>query len=135
MAIENVNWSLFLVEEKEVLEKLIAMGEVSNLVLGVLEMTQSKEAELQKIVNHLRPVPLEFESAALKQYKLKRLAEGKTSDPETPAEEAALQKILDDELSAIQSEHKKKSEVRQATLEKVVAYKKETILKPIQDKI
>lgn len=120
MSLENVNWELFTVEERAVLEKLIAMGEVANLSGGVIEMNQGKEAELQKITNHLRPVPVEFESDAAKKWRVDRLKQGLKADPETPDEEAALQKILDDEMNAIQKEHKKKAEVRQVTLEKVV---------------
>lgn len=118
--IDEVNWNVFTLEETAVIKQLVEMQQRDHIAQGVLEMTPEKEAELQKIGNLLRPVPQEFESEALKQWKISRMKENKNPDPETPEEEAQLQKILDAEIAALQATHKKKAEQRQETLEKNV---------------
>ena len=115
----NVNWEIFLAEEHEALNKLIEMGERDSLALGVIDMTPAKEAEIQKIADHMRPVDRSFESEVAKKYVNERLAKGEEPSPQSPEEEAILQRALDAEMKAAQDLQKAKSAERQESLDQV----------------
>ncbi len=108
----EINWSVFTVEEKEALEKLVAMGEVDNIANGVLEMTIEKEKELQKLSLQMRPISQEFESKVMEQWTKERLEKGLEPSPQSPEEEKELQAQLDAEMATFQKEHAEKNAAR-----------------------
>ncbi len=121
----DIFWEVFTREEHDAISKLMEMGERENIAQGVIEMTPDKERELQKIANHMRPIPAEFESEAMKNYLKERQEKGLDPSPQTPQEEAELQAILDAELRQYQAEHKAKGET-------LVRPTKEVFVKPIE---
>lgn len=118
MDTSTINWEVFPIEEQEALQKLMKMGERDNIAGGVLEMTPAKEFELQKIGTLMRPVPDEFESSVMEKYVKDRLSQNLPASPQTPEEEAILQKALDEERLAFQKEHQEQNEKRLADLER-----------------
>ncbi len=125
----DVNFEVFTDEEHEALNKLIQMGERDSIAMGVLNMTPEKELELQKIADHMRPIPQEFESEAHKQWTINRLKAGLDPSPQSPEEEVEFQKILDVELEEKQKEYASKNLVRTQAITEV-AHKKMPTIEP-----
>ena len=115
----QVNWELFTREEKDAIMQVINLESRENLATVIETMTPEKEMELQKIADSLKPLVSDFESEALKEYTRKRLEAGLAASPESPAEEAELQKLLDEEQVAHQKKVTEHNAERVATVENI----------------
>lgn len=109
----NIAWEVFMTEEQNALRKAIGLGQRSLLTQCVVEMTPQKEAELQKLMNQMTPETSDGESSVLKSYQIDRLKQGLDPSPQSPAEEAALQKLLDEEQLEKQKKYTKKKKVEE----------------------
>ena len=98
----NINWEIFTPLEQTKLKKAIEEGHFDFLASLVDEMSQEKELELQKVVNSNNNVGTGFQSKAKDNF-WKNHANG----PETPEEEAQLQKEIDDEYAEYKAEQDK----------------------------
>lgn len=116
----QISWEIFMNEEQTALKKAIELGATDFLTHCIIEMTPQKEAELQKLKNQMAPVALENESDVMKKYTIERLREGKDPSPQSPQEEAALQKLLDEEQLERQKKFSVQTEKQAAGLESMV---------------
>lgn len=103
----NINWDLFTREEKDNVMTIINMNSRENLATVIENMTPDKELELQKIADSLKPLVPDYESTAATEYALRRQKEGLPESPQSPEEEAELQKLIDAERAAHESKKAK----------------------------
>lgn len=114
----NISWSVFTREEHDALNKMLEMGEFKSFAQAVVEMTPEKEFEIQKLTDSFANQNENFESEAHAQWRKEqqKKTNGASADPQTPEEEAELQKILDDEMKAKQEELQMKNLEREEAL-------------------
>lgn len=128
----QIAWEQFTNEEQTALKKAINLGLRNYLVQCVVEMTPQKEVELQRLANQMQPVAIEAESGVLKKFTIEKLHKIRTGDatstsPETPEEEAELQKLLDEEQLEKQKQFSEKTEEQAKNLEASVKKEVEKI--------
>lgn len=97
MSEPTISWATFMNEEQAALKKAVSMGLRNYLAQCVIEMTPEKEVELQKLADQMSPEISTDESVVLKKFMVDRLKAGMDPSPQTPEEEAELQKALDAE--------------------------------------
>ena len=102
---ENINWSVFKLDEKMHLKRLIKLGQYKRLTNIDILMNPDKEFEIQKMINALEPIAVDFESKVKAKFK-KTNPDG----PQTPTEEAELEEKLRIEFE----EYKVKMEKKRA---------------------
>lgn len=98
---QNINWYVFTKEERDLIQKAIDSGDTANVVCLVADvnMDQEKEAEIQKIVDNMRPEDDNFISEVEEEV-TRVFIEGTPETEKNPELEAEMQKKLDEEKEA-----------------------------------
>lgn len=63
----GIDWSVFELSERELLEKAISRGDIEHLAAILNEVSPAKAEEIEKIQNRLRPKSFTFESSVQKE--------------------------------------------------------------------
>lgn len=105
--LDIINWEIFTQEEKNNLKRMIKSGHITGLTQAVPAMNKEKELELQKIVDYMRPIADGFKSKVREQIE-------KDGHPETPEEEAVIQKEMEREYREYAEEQELKALKRRA---------------------
>jgi len=124
---EKINWDVFQLEEKIYLKRLIKLGQYKRLTNIDMVMNPDKEYEIQKMINALEPIAVDYESKVKDEYK-KKHPEG----PQNPTEEAELEEKLRIEFESYKEKMNKK---RAKRLVKKVKIEKEPVEEPVEESI
>ena len=111
--LEKINYGVFTLEEKIYIKRMIKLGDYKNLTIPIA-MNKAKENEIEKIRKDLEPLTADFESKVRKEYDKKH-----QDGPQTPEEEAKLEKALRLEYEEYSAKLLKKKEKRIKRPEKV----------------
>lgn len=117
----QIAWEVFTNEEQAALKKAIELSLKSVLTQCVIEMTPQKEAELQKLADQMSPIVNNEESKTMSNFIIERLKQGLDPSPQSPEEEAELQKALDAEQLEKQKEFAEKNKAKEVILEKTIS--------------
>lgn len=109
--VKNINWDVFSQEEATRLKKAIEDGSVEAIVPVIDTMTQEKEAELQKICSQMSSPEENYENSKLEEYWMNN-----PQGPQTPAEEAELQKELDNDFNKFKANQEKQFNSQQGNI-------------------
>lgn len=113
---EAIKWEVFTVEERSHIENLLARGEFDSITKAIAMDSLEKEYWVNKILEDKKPIAAPIDSKVAAELEL-HLAKG--NKIETPEEEAAWQKKLDEEKAA----HEETVKVKRGRAKKVVESK------------
>lgn len=92
----QINWVHFTLDQRKLIEKIIAQGEYKKITKLIVVENQEQENEITKFIESASPQGSNFESQVREQIKLLRR---KGEEILTPEEEAEWQRKLDEEAN------------------------------------
>lgn len=110
----NINWSVFTLEQKEIIEALIAKGEVKQISHAIVVQDTEQEYWLQQIVDQIAPEVAPLESKV--KSEIAKVNSSINTMIDNPEKEAEWQKKLDEE----KAEHIEKEKIKKEKRKRVV---------------
>ena len=96
----QINWTHFTLDERKLIEKIIAQGEHKKITKLIVVASQQQENEITRFIESVAPKGAAGESAVREQIKLLRR---KGEEILSPEQEAEWQKKLDEEANPVRT--------------------------------